>query len=238
MIIHILNQCYILAATVYDNESELPDILPEALKTIDISDHPKISNEIEQIAEQMDAAVDIWVYWLNGCAKKAIEPNAAMFQKDYQDILEFTIAAGQTISNEPTEMNRDEVFFLIRMILSETQELAGSVCEKMEDSIQMIVEASANVELPPQKMNSTATATLDIQRQVGERIWSQFVYRFANHRLSVKEVFQEVHKANMAKRDPDTGVFLRRSSDGKIIKPQGWMPPNIVEVVERQFEKF
>ena len=78
---------------------------------------------------------------------------------------------------------------------------------------------------------------IDLQRQVGENIWAQFVYRFANNRLSVDEVFKEVHKANMAKRDPKTGVFKRRESDGKIIKPEGWVAPNIVRVVEKQLEK-
>lgn len=38
----------------------------------------------------------------------------------------------------------------------------------------------------------------------------------------------------MAKRCPVTGNFLRRESDGKIIKPAGWQPPNVEAEVERQ----
>lgn len=39
-----------------------------------------------------------------------------------------------------------------------------------------------------------------------------------------------VHLANMAKRQPD-GTVLRRE-DGKIIKPEGWTPPDVALSVE------
>ena len=39
--------------------------------------------------------------------------------------------------------------------------------------------------------------------------------------INLSSIFQLVHKANMDKRDPVTGKFLRRD-DGKIIKPKGW----------------
>lgn len=39
-------------------------------------------------------------------------------------------------------------------------------------------------------------------------------------------LWDEVHQSNMAKIDPDTGK-VRRRDDGKILKPEGWSPPNI-----------
>jgi hypothetical protein len=39
--------------------------------------------------------------------------------------------------------------------------------------------------------------------------------------VNLSSIFGIVHAANMAKRDPATGQFLRRA-DGKIIKPEGW----------------
>lgn len=39
--------------------------------------------------------------------------------------------------------------------------------------------------------------------------------------VNLSSIFSIVHSANMAKRDPKTGVFLKRA-DGKIIKPEGW----------------
>ena len=38
--------------------------------------------------------------------------------------------------------------------------------------------------------------------------------------------WKEVHNSNMAKVDAGTGVVLRRE-DGKILKPEGWQPPNL-----------
>lgn len=52
--------------------------------------------------------------------------------------------------------------------------------------------------------------------------------------ISMDEVWREVHYSNMAKRGPD-GKVLRRE-DGKILKPPGWMPPDLGVVIRRQTE--
>ena len=42
--------------------------------------------------------------------------------------------------------------------------------------------------------------------------------------------WQEVMRTNMAKIDPETGL-VRRREDGKILKPEGWQPPNLAPYV-------
>lgn len=42
--------------------------------------------------------------------------------------------------------------------------------------------------------------------------------------VDLERVFEIVHSANMKKLGPD-GKPMRRPSDGKIIKPEGWVPP-------------
>lgn len=37
--------------------------------------------------------------------------------------------------------------------------------------------------------------------------------------------WNEVMRTNLAKIDPKTGAVKRRESDGKILKPEGWIPP-------------
>jgi predicted HAD superfamily Cof-like phosphohydrolase len=44
--------------------------------------------------------------------------------------------------------------------------------------------------------------------------------------VDVEGAWKEVHASNMAKVDAGTGVVLRRE-DGKILKPEGWQPPNL-----------
>ena len=46
--------------------------------------------------------------------------------------------------------------------------------------------------------------------------------------IDVRPVFEEVHRANMTK----MGGKVR--ADGKILKPEGWEPPGIEEVLRRQ----
>ena len=41
----------------------------------------------------------------------------------------------------------------------------------------------------------------------------------------------EVIRSNMEKIDPETGM-VRRSSDGKILKPEGWKPPKLEELLK------
>lgn len=44
--------------------------------------------------------------------------------------------------------------------------------------------------------------------------------------------WNEVMRTNMAKIDPATG-FVRRRADGKILKPEGWQPPNLKAHLKR-----
>lgn len=42
-----------------------------------------------------------------------------------------------------------------------------------------------------------------------------------------------VHLSNLRKIDPATGQVLRRA-DGKILKPEGWRPPNLARLLETE----
>ena len=43
--------------------------------------------------------------------------------------------------------------------------------------------------------------------------------------------WEEVAMSNHAKIDPLTGMCIRREGDGKILKPEGWKPPNLRAVL-------
>lgn len=51
------------------------------------------------------------------------------------------------------------------------------------------------------------------------------------HGIPLQEVFAEVQRTNMAK-FPD-GKVLRRPSDGKVMKPSNWQPPDIKSIIEK-----
>lgn len=51
--------------------------------------------------------------------------------------------------------------------------------------------------------------------------------------IDLEPYFAEVHRTNMAKA-PD-GKVIRRESDGKVLKPEGWEPPRISEMLVEDF---
>lgn len=50
--------------------------------------------------------------------------------------------------------------------------------------------------------------------------------------FDVTKAWDEVLKTNMAKVDPVTGK-VRRREDGKILKPEGWKPPDLSKFVRK-----
>lgn len=51
-------------------------------------------------------------------------------------------------------------------------------------------------------------------------------------KYDIAGAWNEVVKTNMAKVDPDTGK-VRRRDDGKILKPEGWKPPDMTNFVSK-----
>jgi predicted HAD superfamily Cof-like phosphohydrolase len=45
--------------------------------------------------------------------------------------------------------------------------------------------------------------------------------------------WREVMRSNLSKINPDTGKVNKRE-DGKVLKPQGWTPPNLKPYLERK----
>lgn len=48
----------------------------------------------------------------------------------------------------------------------------------------------------------------------------------------MEKLWNEVIRSNMAKIDPDTGT-VRKRADGKILKPDGWTPPDLMTVMTK-----
>lgn len=51
-----------------------------------------------------------------------------------------------------------------------------------------------------------------------------------DYEIPLDRVWDAVQAANMAKVDADTGKVIRRA-DGKILKPEGWTPPDIAAIL-------
>jgi predicted HAD superfamily Cof-like phosphohydrolase len=52
---------------------------------------------------------------------------------------------------------------------------------------------------------------------------------------NAESAWQEVMRTNFAKIDPATGK-VRKREDGKVLKPEGWMPPNLEPFIYKEAE--
>ena len=62
----------------------------------------------------------------------------------------------------------------------------------------------------------------------------KWVIEGLEHTLNIPQqaVWDEVARSNLAKIDKDGKVHKR--SDGKVLKPEGWTPPNIKDIIKRK----
>ena len=154
---------------------------------------------------------------------------------DYELVRQFTIEAGQDVSKVPLAMNKSEVKFLIRMCISELQELALTVTDNVEESCELLQDCLNTIDKSKHETFTKSDELIAAQADAIVDMWYYGLNGFAKKSVDLSAIFQVVHAANMAKKDPKTGKFLHRE-DGKILKPPGWSPPDIVAEVKRQRE--
>ena len=126
--------------------------------------------------------------------------------------------------------------FIIRMVMSELDELACTVCETADERDIMMKDA-LDARDPCKGLRPTYSSKDELIGAQFDALVDAWYYSLniaAKHGTNMSKIFDLVHKANMDKRDPETGKFLRRASDGKIIKPKGWTSPDITEEIKRQ----
>lgn len=154
---------------------------------------------------------------------------------DFQKVKQFTIESGTYCPDKPVVMSKKTVEFLIGMVLSEMQELALTVCDSKQEALKMLtrcVGTDANEHQHLQDDVHVMAEQIDALVDAVYYIWNTA----AKHGHDFPAVFKVVHDANMAKKDPKTGKFIRRESDGKILKPHGWQAPDIIAEIKRQLK--
>lgn len=118
-------------------------------------------------------------------------------------VVEFHIAADQPIKSEPCLTDE------------KVNELRIKLLEEEVDELKEALEARDPV--------ATLDALIDIQYVLDGAFLS------LGFTWLKDDGFREVHVSNMAKKGPD-GKFLKRE-DGKVVKPDGWKPPNLKRIV-------
>jgi predicted HAD superfamily Cof-like phosphohydrolase len=155
---------------------------------------------------------------------------------DYELVKKFTRAAGTHCPGAPKPMSRERVEFLIRMVLSEMQELALTVTDSTEEALQLVRDSIGADPSEWRELTDTVEVIADQEDALADA-WVYMLNVAAEHGQDISSMFQLVMASNMAKIDPITGKCTRRKEDGKILKPAGWKAPDTVSEVQRQLEE-
>lgn len=149
---------------------------------------------------------------------------------EYKRVQEFNRAADQPCPDTPRSMTKDEVSFIVKMMLDELMELMVTVEPNYKVAMIKMIGAARDLEYKPLEGDELAA-------EQGDALVDSNYYALnaaAKCGIQLDKIFDAVHEANMAKRDTETGKFKRRE-DGKILKPEGWKSPNIVQVVKNMY---
>lgn len=149
-------------------------------------------------------------------------------------VAQFTRESGFDIPSKPTLMSYEEVHFIIKMVLDEMMELYATVSDPKEAKEQMVKMIMDSKDIPKSVNEGVALIAEQADALVDANYY--MLNTGAKKGVNLSMIFNKVHEANMNKRDPATGKFLKRA-DGKIIKPAGWKEADIVGEVQRQMDE-
>jgi len=153
---------------------------------------------------------------------------------DAEKVREFTFEAGQPVPEKPQLMDRKEVAFVTKMVIDELLELQATVMGPEAAKAAMLKMVDGAKSVP--RLKVTPNRSYEVIGEQGDAlvdIWYYSLNAMAKKGVNLSSIFDLVHSANMAKRDPATGRFEKRD-DGKIVKPKGWRAPNVGQEIKRQ----
>lgn len=155
---------------------------------------------------------------------------------DSEHVRDFNIAAGQDAPNTCQKMTKDEVHFLIKMMIDEMCELYATVAgsEDYKKDMIKIIEEAKPIDLDYKNMDDVS-----IIAEQADGLCDIYYYglnAFVKKGVNISSIFHLVHESNMSKRDPETGVFLKRA-DGKIIKPASYVECDVEKEIHRQIKE-
>lgn len=155
---------------------------------------------------------------------------------DSEHVRDFNIAAGQDAPNTCQKMTKDEVHFMVKMMIDEMCELYATVAgsEDYKKDMIKIIEEAEPIDLDYKNMDD-----VQIIAEQADGLCDIYYYglnAFCKKGVNISSIFQLVHQSNMSKRDPETGVFLKRE-DGKIIKHAAYVECDVEEEIRRQINE-
>ena len=142
----------------------------------------------------------------------------------YNSVVEFTEQSKNIkIPSTPRPLTRAEMDFILSMILDECLELTSTFPELQGRGKEHLTELLQARTERTDLIQEHSTASLVAEHADG---FIDIIYYILNASakagINLDAFFNEVHSANMRKRDPETGKFIL-NEQGKVIKPPGYV---------------
>lgn len=140
-------------------------------------------------------------------------------------------SSGKPVPTHPRLMSYEEFFFISKMVISELMELGATVAKEGENLRETMKVAAENAEYPTFSPVGKSETELKAE-QVDALVDIQYYCENAAVKAGfyTRPIFEKVHEVNLNKRFED-GTF-HRYPDGKVMKPPGHKPANLIPVIE------
>lgn len=241
----ILNHLVILLnlVSLQDEDLFFNNCIQDAIVKLNLNHLKAQYDGSNQMGDQLDALIDIIYCTLNitnfmGLEIKQIKPPINVF---YQKVMEFTIATlneNENLPNKPTLLSLDLCKRVCHMVIEEIVELLSTIWtvidQNMEEYLmENILELIAKHDTTQQQLDNNISNQSNTLFNIVENVLT--IIPLMN--LDFEKGFDLVHQANMKKVDQQSGKVKRRQ-DGKILKPDNWTPPDMVQFVIEQQKKY
>jgi predicted HAD superfamily Cof-like phosphohydrolase len=158
-------------------------------------------------------------YQYLGCGKPGCPVNAGSLRPAIQDVVDFHTAMGQPVMKTLHTPGDDRVRLRANLIIEECKETVDAMFEKC---------AGLPYEWDNVEYRDVNVDHVELADGLADLIY--VVIGAANEfGIPLEKVWDVVHASNMAKIGPNGEV--KRREDGKVIKPDGWTPPDVKGVL-------
>lgn len=160
---------------------------------------------------------------------------------EFNKVKEFSeiVAKSQNakLPDSPQKLSKDNIMFVVKMIMSECQELIGTIAHDEVEQKIMLQQCLDKIDWSKtprcylddvDMVTNQCDALVDMMYYIGDT--------GARFNLPLADVFNEVHNSNMNKRKSN-GLFSIRD-DGKVLKPADWVPPNVDSIIRKSVLKI
>lgn len=153
-----------------------------------------------------------------------------------EDIAQLQHAFGHPVNDEPVEhyeLDRQRMAMRLRTIGEEYFELLETA---YPEGVMKHVVAANKVKLETMLVSTPDPSTFDLEK-AGDALVDMMVFIVGTGLewgIPLDRLWAAVHRANMAKVGPDGKVTYRE--DGKVLKPEGWKPPDIAAAMREKTE--